>query len=180
MIKASLYHQSSNLNTSVLAQAGSPLVARDILGLLTGLNKAMSRLSVLLLALGLAMPSCSAVSPCDTAPPGPGPTVAPSPCTIVPPKTCATYTCPPPWMQREKPNMLACPPGGCTTPHCCLHPTTTPCPTTTAPTCMDFVCPAAWIKRPQAYNLQCYGTCTAQRPMRKSTVASRRRTKQGR
>jgi len=27
---------------------------------------------------------------------------------------------------------------------------------------MNFVCPPAWITRPQAYNLQCYGTCTAQ------------------
>merc|ERR1711892_478163 len=29
-------------------------------------------------------------------------------------------------------------------------------------TCVNFACPAAWFKRPQAYNLQCYGTCTAQ------------------
>jgi len=27
---------------------------------------------------------------------------------------------------------------------------------------VSFVCPATWVKRPQAYNLQCYGACTAQ------------------
>merc|ERR1719491_2781254 len=43
-----------------------------------------------------------------------------------------------------------------------LQPTTTPCPTTTPPTCVNFACPAAWVKRPQAYNLQCYGDCTAE------------------
>merc|ERR1719217_615995 len=48
-----------------------------------------------------------------------------------------------------------CPAGGCSTDHCCLHPTSTPA------TCATFTCPTTMQKRPQPGRLTCPpGGCT--------------------